>query len=178
MRVQMREPPGILTKIARVACFLSALANISTYAQTREQGQPACPSPRPSFPGTTSDENDRYLANPECRTESLDRLKYIPLRRESEDSYISFGAWVRERGEYFSNPNWGSGPPRNAYPMQRYYLHTDLHLGERFRFFGELGTSVETGKNGGPRPGLDREKLYVHQGVFAIGLWKSGRTSV
>jgi hypothetical protein len=126
----------------------------------------------------TYDENDRYLADPECRTEPLDRLKYIPLRREGEDYYLSFGAFVRERGEYISNPNWGSGPPGNAYPMQRYYLHTDLHLGDRFRFFGELGSSIETGKNGGPRAGLDVEDLYVHQGFFDIGVWQSGKNSV
>ncbi len=167
-----------MKRTARVAYLLSALAGISACGQTLEQAQPACPSAPPAFPGMTFDENNRYLADPACRTESLDQLKYIPLRREGEDYYISFGAWVRERGEYFSNPNWGSGPPGNAYPMQRYYLHTDLHLGDRFRFFGELGTSVETGKNGGPRPGLDREKLYVHQGFFDIGLWKSGKNSV
>ena len=107
-----------MKRTARLAYLLSALAGISAYAQTPAQGQPACPAP-PPYPSVTSDENDRYLADPECRTESLDRLKYIPLRSESEDYYISFGGWVRERGEYFSNPNWGGGPPGNAYPMQR-----------------------------------------------------------
>ena len=121
----------------------------------------------------TYDEGNRYLANPECRTEPLDRLKYVPLSRENADYYLSFGVWIRERFEDFSNPNWGSGPPGNAYPMQRYYLRTDLHLGSSFRFFTELGSSDETGRNGGPRPLLDEEKLYVHQGFFDIGLVKS-----
>jgi len=76
----------------------------------------------------------------------LDSLKYIPLRRENEDYYLAFGLWIRERSEYFSNFGLGSGPPGNAYPMQRYYGHLDLHLGERFRFFGELGSSIETGQ--------------------------------
>ncbi len=177
MKLQMRGRSWI-TGTAGATCVLSVLAAVSACAQTVDQAKQDCPSAPPAFPSMTFDENERYLADPECRTESLDRLKYIPLRREGEDYYISFGAWVRERGEYFSNPNWGSGPPGNAYPMQRYYLHTDLHLGHRFRFFGELGTSVETGKNGGPRPGLDKEKLYVHQGFFDIGLWRSGKNSV
>jgi hypothetical protein len=42
----------------------------------------------------------------------------------------------------------------------------DLHLGERFRFFGELASSLEAGRNGGPRAGLDEKQLYVHQGFF------------
>ena len=167
-----------MKRTARVTYLLSALASVGAFAQTVDQAKPDCPSAPPAFPGMTFDENNRYLADPECRTESLDQLKYIPLRRESEDYYISFGAWVRERGEYFSNPNWGSGPPGNAYPMQRYYLHTDLHVGDRFRFFGELGSSIETGKNGGPRSGLDVEKLYVHQGFFDIGLLRLGKNSV
>jgi len=58
--------------------------------------------------------------------------------------------------------------------MQRYLAHMDLHLGERFRFFGELASSVENGRNGGPRPGLDDEKLYVQQGFFDVGLLRSG----
>jgi hypothetical protein len=165
-------------RTARITYLLSALVGISAYAQTPDQGQPACPSAPPAFPSLTSEEDDRFLADPECRTDSLDRLKYIRLRPESEDYYISFGAWIRERGEYFSNPSWGSGPPGDAYPMQRYYLHADLHLGARFRFFGELGSSIETGRNGGPRPLLDTEKLYVHQGFFDIGLWQSGKDSV
>src|SRR5260221_5023403 len=62
--------------------------------------------------------------------------------------------------------------------MQRYFLHMDLHLGERFRFFGELASSIETGRNGGPRPLLDEEQLYVHQGFFDLGLWRSGNDSL
>jgi hypothetical protein len=58
--------------------------------------------------------------------------------------------------------------------MQRYLAHMDLHLGERFRFFGELASSIENGGSGGPRPGLDDEKLYVHQGFFDVGLLRSG----
>jgi len=62
-----------------------------------------------------------------------------------------------------SNPNWSDSSSGNVYQMQRYFLHTDVHLGERFRFFGELATSLLDGRNGGPRPSLDEEKMYVHQ---------------
>src|SRR5260370_15072465 len=178
MKLQMREHFGLLAGTARAPCPLSALSRICACAQTPDQAQPACPSARPAFPAMTFDENDRYLANAECRTELLDSLKYIPFHGENKDYYLSFGAWVRERGEFFSNNNWGSGPPGNAYPLQRYYLHTDLHLGTRLRFFGELGTSVETGRNGSPRSGLDKENFYPHQGFFDIDLLRSGKNSM
>jgi hypothetical protein len=121
------------------------------------------------------DEDNRYLSNPDCRTEPLDRLKYIPLRRGHDDYYLSFGADVRERGDYFSNTNWGSGPPGSAYLLQRYLLHADLHLGDRFRVFGELGSSLEEGRNGGPRPSIDEDKLDIHQAFIDVGLWRAGK---
>jgi hypothetical protein len=42
-----------------------------------------------------------------------------------------------------------NNPPGNAYLMQRYFLHTDVHLGERFRFFGELASSLVNGRTEG-----------------------------
>jgi hypothetical protein len=126
----------------------------------------------------TFEEDNRYLSNPDCRTEFLDRAKFIPLRADDENYYLSFGADIRDRGEYFSNPNWANNPSGNAYLLQRYYLHTDMHLGERFRFFGELGSSLETGRNGGFRPTVDENKLDVHQAFIDVGAWQSGKNSL
>src|SRR6185312_1017341 len=101
---------------AQFAVFFVLVASVSVWAQTptKEEGKQEtkahCPSPHPSFPLMTYDEDNRYLRNPECRTEFLDRLKYIPLG-EKENYYLSFGVSVRERGEYFSHPNWASNPP-------------------------------------------------------------------
>ena len=156
------------------ACLLVVLWASSADAQV-DQAQQACPDQPPALSGLTYNEDDAQFANPKCRAGFLDSFKYISLRRDNEDYYLSFGLWIRERSEYFSNFGLGSGPPGNAYFMQRYYGHLDMHLGERFRFFGELGSGIETGRNGGPRPLLDEEKLYVHQGFFDIGLWRSGK---
>jgi hypothetical protein len=123
----------------------------------------------------TYDEDDRYFGNPACRTEPLDRLKFLPLLEDDENYYLAFGTWIRERGEYFSNNNWSNTPPGSAYSLERYLLHGDLHLGERFRFFFELASSLEFGRNGGPRPGFDEKRLYVNQGFFDLGLWRSGK---
>ena len=61
--------------------------------------------------------------------------------------------------------------------MQRYFAHMDLHLGETFRFFGELASSIEDGRPGGPHSS-DEERLYVHQGFFDLGFWHSGKNKI
>jgi hypothetical protein len=155
--------------------LLALVASVSASAQTEQEAQPSCLSPAPAFPPMTYDENDLYFSNPACRTQVLDRLKFIPLRGDDEHYYLSFGIWIRERGEYFSNVNWAPTPPGSAYLLQRYLLHGDLHVGERFRLFTELASSLENGRKGGPRPGLDEEQLYVHQAFFDLGLWRSGK---
>ena len=167
-----------LATVAPLVCFLAPFGVVSAWAQTTNEGQPSCPSPPSTLPLMTYDEDVRYLENPACRTGFLNSLQFIPLRSEGENYYLSLGGWIRERGEYVSNPNWSSSPSGNTYLMQRYFLHMDLHLGERFRFFGELASSLVDGRNGGPRPGLDEKQLYVHQGFFDLGLWRSGKDSL
>jgi hypothetical protein len=153
------------------------VAGVSAWAQTTGQEQPPCPSP-PPIPQMTYDENVGYLANPACRTGVLDSIQFIPLGGENTDYYLSLGGWIRERGEYVSNPNWSNKPSGNAYLMQRYFLHMDLHLGDRFRLFGELASSLLNGRNGGPRPGLDEKQMYVHQAFFDLTVWRSGKNSL
>ncbi len=165
-----------LARTARIISVLALVASASAWAQTAQGNAAACPGASAKFPLMTYDESVQYLGNPECQTSFLDAIQRIPLGK-NEDHYLSFGFWIRERGEYVSNPNW-SDTPGNAYLMQRYFLHTNLVLGQRFRFFGELASSLETGRNGGPRAGLDEEKMYVHQGFFDLGLWKSGGDSL
>ena len=104
-----------LAKAAQVASLLGLGAIVPASAQSTQATatalpvQATCPSKAPAFPQMRYDEDNRYFSDPNCRTEFLDRLKFIPLRGESEDYYISFGVLTRDRGEYFSNPDWGSG---------------------------------------------------------------------
>ena len=170
--------PGSVWKAGRFLGLLALLASSSAWGQGTQDNAAACPEAPMSLPLTTYDEQVEYLANSNCRTSPLDKIQFIPLSRDNDNYYVSFGFWIRERGEYVSNPNWSDKPAGNAYLMQRYFLHTDVHLGERFRFFGELASSLVNGRNGGPRPSLDEEKVYVHQGFFDLGLWKSGRDSL
>jgi hypothetical protein len=174
-----KQSPAILVRAPHViGLFVLLLASVATRAQGVEETAPGCSSTSMKLPQMTYDEDVQYLANIECRTRFLDSIQFIPLSGEDENRYLSFGFWIRERGEYVSNPNWSDKTPGNAYLMQRYFLHADLHLGERFRFFGELASNLVNGRNGGPRPGLDEEKMYFHQGFVDLGLWNSGHDSL
>jgi hypothetical protein len=178
MSATLNSSSGSLRKSARFLLLLALLASSSAWGQVAQANGTDCPGAPENLPLTTYDEQVQYLATPVCRTSLLDSIQFIPLSRDNENYYASFGFWIRERGEYVSNPNFSDSPPGNIYQMQRYFLHTDVHLGERFRFFGELASSLVDGRNGGPRPSLDKEKMYVHQGFFDLGLWKSGRDSL
>jgi hypothetical protein len=178
MRVVFHLRPATLARTARViGGFLALLMTASTWAQTTQENAAACSSASVQPPAMTYDEHLQYLGNPECRTSLLSAMQFIPLGKD-ESHYVSFGFWFRDRGEYANNPNWSDKPSGNIYPMQRYFAHADLHLGDRFRFFGVLASSLEYDRNAGIRPQIDQEDIYVHQGFVDLGLWKSGRDSV
>jgi len=160
------------------AAVFGLVMSVSASAQNALPQPAHCPAPPRAFPQMTYDEDNRYLRDPACRTNTLDGLKYIPLSEDNDDHYLSFGAPVRERGEYFNNPNWGAGPRGSAYLLQRYYVHADAHLGTRFRAFGELGSSIERGRTGGRRPNIDEDRLDLHQAFFDVRLWQAGKNSL
>jgi hypothetical protein len=155
--------------------LLSALLLLVSGGSSWAQAPDPTP-PCPKLPQMTYDEDAQFLRS-DCRTSFPDPIQFIPLGQNEKD-YLSFGFWIRERGEFVSNPNWSDQPSGNAYLLQRYFLHMDLHLGDRFRFFGEVASSLENGRNGGPRPAIDEEKMYVHQGFVDLGLWNSGHDSL
>jgi hypothetical protein len=95
-----------------------------------------------------------------------DPIKFIPLWWV-DPNYLSLGGEVRERYEFYHNPDAGL-PPANAHGnngdfLERYLLHADYHLSEFFRFFGQIVTGLEDGRIGGPRPDIDRNAFGVHQ---------------
>jgi hypothetical protein len=150
----------------------------SASAQIAAQTSSGCPAHAPAVPDMTYDEDTRYLHDPACRTTPLDRVKFIPLSEDHKDEYLSFGVRIRERGENYNTPNWGTGPDSSAYLLQRYYVHADLHAGDRVRLFGELGSSLEHGRTGGARPTIDEDKLDLHQAFLDVRLWQAGKNNL
>ena len=119
---------------------------------------------RPAYQLMRYDENWSMLSDDSQRSDWLDALKYISLGQPGW--FVTFGGEVREKFELLDQPGFGLrllGPPdQTGYLLQRYLLSSDFHLGSRFRFFSELQSGLEDGRNGGPRP-TDLDRLDLHQ---------------
>jgi len=146
--------------LPRAICLLSCLAGLGTGGGLRAQ-EPS------GYRPMRFDEDWRYLRDPARAVDPLDALKYIPLDERGE-AWLTFGGEARERFEYFHNAQWGAGPQdSDGYLMQRYLLHSDLHVGEHVRAFAQLQSSIVNGRTGGPRP-TDQDRLDVHQAFFDV----------
>lgn len=92
-------------------------------------------------------------------------IGHLPIRNSK--GFISIGGSLREGYERFSNYLWGIGPQdNNGYFLHRVLLHTDLRYNKHIRLFGEIESSSLSGRNGGPRPIQDLNKLAFTQ-LFA-----------
>ena len=95
------------------------------------------PAPPPPYNMLRFDENYSCLANPANRTDWFDSDQILsrcePMIRPG---ILTFGGELRERFEGNYDPNFGiGGAGADSYLLQRITLLTDLHLGERVRFF-------------------------------------------
>lgn len=94
---------------------------------------------RPAIKANRWQEDWSVLADPALRTAPLDSLKYIPLSADDPASYLSLGATLRERFEMQDASGFGTkGVARDAYQLQRFQVHADLHLNENWRIFTQL----------------------------------------
>ncbi|HEY9226619.1 MAG TPA: alginate export family protein [Gemmatimonadaceae bacterium] len=100
----------------------------------------------------------------------MDALKYVRLG-SNDARYLTIGGEAREWYEGFHNALWGIGPQDdNGYLLQRLTAYGDLHLSRRVRFFPQLTSDIEAGRNGGPRPYIDESKLWFEQAFADITL--------
>ena len=95
------------------------------------------------------------------RAEDKSRYDRWKVHSLGNDQSLSFGGSIRGQYEYFDNEEFSFSPNReNGWFLTRYLLHADLRL-KGFRFFGELGSSLVTGKE--DVTPVDRDELYVNQ---------------
>jgi hypothetical protein len=116
----------------------------------------------PPFKALRYDEDYTFLSDAGQRTNLASSIKYIPIAG-GRTGFLSVGGEARERFETYENELFSNDEDAdNAYFLQRYLLHLDYHLTEWVRAFGQLQSSLEVGRPGGPRP-TDEDTIDVHQ---------------
>lgn len=124
---------------------------------------------RPEYAPVRYEEDWSGLADVD-RTETgdfFDQIKYIPFNEEGS-VYFTFGGQVRSRVENFSHFGFGgAATDDDTYWLNRFRLHTDLHVTEYFRAFVEGKSSLSTDRRlpGGKRA-IDVDELAL-QNAFA-----------
>ena len=90
-------------------------------------------------------------------------------------SYINFGGELRERVEHFSNPFFGLTPRgTTTYNMHRLLLEGDLHIGDTFRTFIQLGNYLRSPRHS-TSPPTDVDRFDLQQGFADLrALGRSG----
>lgn len=122
----------------------------------------------PRYKSLRYDEDFSYLKDPTKWADPFDVIKYIPLRADTHDWYVSLGGEVKERFEGWRNPNWGETGKEDKYLLQRYMAHADLHLGPPVRAFVQLRGAFKTG--GSPPEAIDQDSLDLQQGFVDVRL--------
>jgi hypothetical protein len=117
----------------------------------------------PAFEAFRWNEDYRYLdAKP--RLSAYERLKYRPLTVAGHDGYLSFGGSARSRLNLYDNDHFGlQGGGDGAIALQRFYGHMDIHVGDRYRAFVELGSHLAHGSNQLEPGPFDRNEVALSQ---------------
>jgi hypothetical protein len=126
------------------------------------------PAPDRSYKLLRSDEDWSFLHDKNLRSDVWDPIKFIPLRRDGKDWYLTVGGEEREVWEQIGNDNWGQSPIMNGYLNERYMANADLHYGPHVRTFLELKSGINSFRAGGPRP-IDEKRLDFQSGFLEIG---------
>ncbi len=150
-------------------------------AAGRISGQTATPAAQvvaPQYTPLVYDIDWTYLEGQEAYRDWTDQLHYVQLGNPDQNRFLAIAGQIRERGEYQDHPAWGAQPPDNGYFLQRYLLSGDLHLGDYFRTFVQLDSGLILGRDGGPRPGIDQDRLDFNQAFLDVTLGRDSETSV
>ena len=148
----------------RLTSLVVAVVAVAAYTPALAANAKASPK-RPSIQTNRWKEDWSSLADPLARTQPGDALKYIPLSPGESDSYISFGANLRERFES-NDAGFGiGGVGRDNYLLQRAQIHIDMHPFEDWQLFTQFEDDRTFGKNDiGP---ADENKVDLRLGFLA-----------
>lgn len=102
----------------------------------------------------------------------LDNLKYIKL---GKNHFISFGGELREQIQLYDNINFGDVPPTYSDTdvtqlWHRLMVHTDIELGNHFRFFMQLNNTARFFNDNPMVPEIEENQLSLHQAFAELKL--------
>ncbi|MFV5703307.1 alginate export family protein [Flavobacterium sp. XS2P12] len=117
-------------------------------------------------------DDDFSLVKKDSVKKGLDQLKYIPL---GKNNFISFGGELREQFQVYNNINFGNVPPTfqdiSTHQLwQRIMLHSNIELGNHFRFFVQLNTTLRFLNDNPIVPEIDENQLSLHQAFAELKL--------
>ena len=144
--------------------FLLAIPTAEAKSQCGTQQK----TPDRTYKLLREDEDWSFLRDRSLRQDFWDPIKYIPLRSNAEDWYMTIGGEVRYVWEQVGNDNWGQQPFMNGYFNERYQPYFDLHYGKHVRTFFELKSGVNSFRVPGPRP-IDEKKFDFQAGFLELG---------
>lgn len=142
---------------------------IAAWSLLAVRGEGARADDVPQYRTMRHDEDHTYLQDPSRRSDRLDAIKHIRLSNAREGWFVTLGGEIRQRFEYFRNPQWDERNGSDGFLLQRYMLSTDLHFGPRARIFAQFKSGLEDGRQGGPRP-PDEDRLDLHEALLDLRL--------
>jgi hypothetical protein len=122
---------------------------------------------RPSIMFNRWQEDWSVLADPAVPREAFDDLKYIPLSDSDPETYLSFGADLRERFEANDAVNFGVGGAKaQEYVISRMEADADLRIRDEIQAFVQLQSDFAPGKT--IVTPVDRDRLGLEQAFVAV----------
>ena len=112
------------------------------------QSEPAAP---PSYKPLRYDEDWSIIRRGSTEPDFFDPLKYVPLDASGE-VYLTFGGNFRAQMEFYDGQDFGTGPSRDTYLLERIYPYADLHATRNFRAFVTLKNALAFDTQNHPFP--------------------------
>ncbi|WP_260924108.1 alginate export family protein [Novosphingobium sp. 9] len=182
------SPDAILVNSDAVAAIAPATVQASAKAPPSAQEPAPEPGARTDFPFEAQGlggavgpvyhlsrwtEDWSYLRDKSKRKDPFDPLKFVPLDPEG-NTYITFSNEMRPRINVMSNPGLIPGSPRQDQLLMRIFAGADLHVGDHFRAYGELASSLVGGNN------VQKSKTsgYVKNDLFVQQLFVDAHTQI
>jgi hypothetical protein len=162
-------PIAVPTSLLLLALLSALIASAQSSSIDRT------PKPDRTYKLLREDEDWRFLADPSERQDFWGPIKYIRLRSNANDWFLTIGGEAREVWEQIGNDNWGQQPYMNGYLNERYMLCFDVHYGKHVRTFVELKSGLNSFRFGGPRP-IDEKKLDFQAGFLEVGTSEGPRS--